>query len=119
MTSATTTDSVTSDLAKLPDTGLAYLARQLEAKIATLKFSTTAIGARLLEQYQERLDARWVCRPRRAIGARSAVGQPFGTRHTSPGCFAQAGGADAGKGGFGFPGASQYHFSCGGCPFSV
>lgn len=24
--------------------------------------------------------ARWVCRPRRAIGARSAVGQPFGTR---------------------------------------
>jgi hypothetical protein len=55
MTSATTTDSVTSDLAKLPDTGLAYLVRQLEAKIAALKFSTTAIGARLLESIRKGL----------------------------------------------------------------
>jgi hypothetical protein len=29
----------------------------LERKVAALKFSTTAIGVRLLAQYQERLDA--------------------------------------------------------------
>jgi ribosome maturation protein Sdo1 len=44
------------DLSKLTDKTLAYVLEQLE-RVAALKFSTTAIGVRLLAQYQERLDA--------------------------------------------------------------
>jgi hypothetical protein len=44
------------DLTSLPDTGLAYLARQLEIKIAALRPATSAIGISLLQQYRERLD---------------------------------------------------------------
>jgi hypothetical protein len=57
MTSATTTDGMTSDLAKLPDSGLSYLQRQLEMKINALRTATSAIGISLLEQYRERLEA--------------------------------------------------------------
>ena len=45
------------DLSKLTDKTLAYVLEQLERKVAALKFSTTAIGVRLLAQCQERLDA--------------------------------------------------------------
>jgi hypothetical protein len=42
---------MSTDLRTLPDLDLERLARQLERKVAALKFATTALGARLLERY--------------------------------------------------------------------
>ena len=46
-----------SELARLDDSGLEFLARRLESKIGALRFATTALGTRLLERYAEQLDA--------------------------------------------------------------
>jgi hypothetical protein len=43
------------ELRTLPDETLTYLVKQLERKVAALKFSTSAIGAALLAQYQDKL----------------------------------------------------------------
>jgi hypothetical protein len=94
------------DLSKLTDKTLAYVLEQLERKVAALKFSTTAIGVRLLAQYQERLDAlRWKSSGGKreadrdmtspdgsadpgALSTRARLsGSPSERRHTSPGCL--------------------------------
>ena len=54
------------DLAKLPDTGLEYLARQLEHKLRALRDATSAIGRSMFEQYQEKLIAVRAEQERRA-----------------------------------------------------
>jgi RecA/RadA recombinase len=40
------------DLAKLPDSTLAYFAHKFEMKVGSLRGTTTTIGAKLLAQYQ-------------------------------------------------------------------
>jgi hypothetical protein len=47
---------MTDELRTLHDTGLAYLAKQLEIKITALRSATSAIGIMLLQQYTEKLD---------------------------------------------------------------
>jgi hypothetical protein len=54
-------------LRTLHDPALAYLARQLEAKIASLRHATSAIGVSLLQQYRERLDQVRVEQERRRV----------------------------------------------------
>jgi hypothetical protein len=44
------------DFTKLPDSGLEYLIRQLEAKVAALRSATSAIGVALYQQFVDRLD---------------------------------------------------------------
>jgi len=41
----------------MSDDALAYLVRQLEAKVAALKLSSTAAGVALYRQFTEKLDA--------------------------------------------------------------
>jgi hypothetical protein len=43
------------DLRTLPDKTLAYLAHQLELKLATLRTATSAIGVALYQQMQDKL----------------------------------------------------------------
>jgi hypothetical protein len=49
------TNADADDLSTLPDSTLAHLVRNLECVVAALECSSTTIGVKLLQQYQEAL----------------------------------------------------------------